>query len=424
MRIAFTTLGCKINQYETDRMRQDLESRGGAIVPFTGEADVYVINTCSVTARTDYQCRQAIRSAVRRGKGATVVVTGCYAETRPDDIRKIAGVDLVLGNQEKGAIAQRLLPDDASPAQSGPAHETAGISTVHGRTRGFLKIQDGCDSRCTYCIVPVARGPSRSVPPEQVLKQFDDLVQAGCPEVVLSGIHIGRYGADRSAGPDLAGLVRDLLKRRGNARIRVSSIEPNEISQELIELIGEGFCRHLHIPLQSGDDTILAAMNREYTTLAYRKLLDSLARSVPGIALGADVMVGFPGEGDAQFRNTLDLIESSPLTHLHVFSYSPRPGTPAASMSRQVPEKMKKERSELLRDLGQRKNLVFRRSFVGKELVAVVEDKRDALSRCLKGLSDNYIRLTLKGAKEADIGEKRTVRVTEVVEKDTFAVIP
>ncbi|OGW28677.1 MAG: tRNA (N(6)-L-threonylcarbamoyladenosine(37)-C(2))-methylthiotransferase MtaB [Nitrospirae bacterium GWC2_57_13] len=423
MRIAFTTLGCKINQYETDRMRQDLEAWGGTIVPFSGEADVYVINTCSVTARTDYQCRQAIRSAVRKGKGAKVVVTGCYAETRPDEIRKIAGVDLVLGNQEKGEIVNRLLLDTVREDQPGPTSMAADISPVHGRTRGFLKIQDGCDSRCTYCIVPLARGPSRSIPLEKVTEQFDALLQAGCPEIVLSGIHIGRYGEDLSDGPDLAGLLRNLLSRRGGSRIRVSSIEPNEISQGLIELIGDGLCRHLHIPLQSGDDGILAAMNREYISLTYRNLLDSLAGRIPSIALGADVMVGFPGEGDVQFQNTLHLIERSPLTHLHVFSYSPRPGTPAASMSGQVPEQVKKERSKLLRDLGQKKNQAFRRSFAGQELVVVVEDKVDALSGLLTGLSDNYIRMTLKGANGADIGEKRTVKVTEVDEKRTFSVI-
>ncbi|HAR45782.1 MAG TPA: tRNA (N(6)-L-threonylcarbamoyladenosine(37)-C(2))-methylthiotransferase MtaB [Nitrospiraceae bacterium] len=423
MRIAFTTLGCKINQYETDRMRQDLEAWGGTIVPFSGEADVYVINTCSVTARTDYQCRQAIRSAVRKGKGAKVVVTGCYAETRPDEIRKIAGVDLVLGNQEKGEIVNRLLLDTVREDQPGPTSMAADISPVHGRTRGFLKIQDGCDSRCTYCIVPLARGPSRSIPLEKVTEQFDALLQAGCPEIVLSGIHIGRYGEDLSDGPDLAGLLRNLLSRRGGSRIRVSSIEPNEISQGLIELIGDGLCRHLHIPLQSGDDGILASMNREYISLTYRNLLDSLAGRIPSIALGADVMVGFPGEGDVQFQNTLHLIERSPLTHLHVFSYSPRPGTPAASMSGQVPEQVKKERSKLLRDLGQKKNQAFRRSFAGQELVVVVEDKVDALSGLLTGLSDNYIRMTLKGANGADIGEKRTVKVTEVDEKRTFSVI-
>jgi len=317
----------------------------------------------------------------------------------------------------------RLLLDTVREDQPGPTSMAADISPVHGRTRGFLKIQDGCDSRCTYCIVPLARGPSRSIPLEKVTEQFDALLQAGCPEIVLSGIHIGRYGEDLSDGPDLAGLLRNLLSRRGGSRIRVSSIEPNEISQGLIELIGDGLCRHLHIPLQSGDDGILASMNREYISLTYRNLLDSLAGRIPSIALGADVMVGFPGEGDVQFQNTLHLIERSPLTHLHVFSYSPRPGTPAASMSGQVPEQVKKERSKLLRDLGQKKNQAFRRSFAGQELVVVVEDKVDALSGLLTGLSDNYIRMTLKGANGADIGEKRTVKVTEVDEKRTFSVI-
>jgi threonylcarbamoyladenosine tRNA methylthiotransferase MtaB len=328
MRIAFTTLGCKINQYETDLMRQDLASRGNTIVPFDAEADVYVVNTCTVTAKSDYQCRQVIRSVVRRGRDAKVVVTGCYAATRPEEIRNIPGVDLVIGNTDKAMIHGHIMKTVSVPDVAVPATASIQTKALYGRTRGFLKIQDGCNNRCSYCIVPLARGVSRSADPGQLVNEFERLVQAGCPEIVLTGIHIGTYGADLENGPDLTGLLRILLSKRRGSRLRLSSIEPKEISEGIIDLMGQGLCRHLHVPLQSGDDAILASMKRDYTVGFYRELLDQIAKRVPAVALGADTIVGYPGEGDAEFQNTMDLVEKSPLTHLHVFSYSPRPGTP------------------------------------------------------------------------------------------------
>ncbi|HEX9135723.1 MAG TPA: radical SAM protein, partial [Nitrospirota bacterium] len=254
MRIAFTTLGCKINQYETDLMRQDLVSRGNTIVPFDAEADVYVVNTCTVTAKSDYQCRQMIRSAVRRGRDAKVVVTGCYAATRPEEIRKIPGVDLVVGNTDKAMIHAHIMKTASVPDQDVPITRNIITKGLYGRTRGFLKIQDGCNNRCSYCIVPLARGESRSADSGQLVNEFERLVQSGCPEIVLTGIHIGTYGADLENGPDLTGLLRILLSKRCGSRLRLSSIEPKEISEGIIELMGQGLCRHLHIPLQSGDD--------------------------------------------------------------------------------------------------------------------------------------------------------------------------
>lgn len=423
MRIAFTTLGCKINQFETDVLRRDFETRGNEVVPFDAEADVYIINTCSVTAKSDYECRQAIRSAVRRGQGAQVVVTGCYAETRPDEIRKIPGVNLVFGNRNKSEIPEHIIT--ALPAK--PTGETTAVNaspkTFRGRTRGFLKIQDGCNNRCSYCIVPLARGGSRSVATRDVIREFELLVQAGCPEVVLSGIHIGTYGSDIGPGTTLSELLRMLIALRGDARIRLSSIEPGEITRELIGFLGNGLCRHLHIPLQSGDDAILASMKRNYTSAVYRELLEKIAQQVPGIALGADVMVGFPGEGEKEFQNTLRLIEQSPLTHLHVFSYSPRPGTPAADMKEQVPEEVKKERSEALRNIGRQKNLQFRRIHVGSPLDVVVEDKLDAPTGLLTGLTDNYIRVHIQGAKTEHIGKKIITKVIDAKERANLAEI-
>ncbi len=423
MRIAFTTLGCKINQVETDMLRRNLEARGDTIVPFSADADVYVINTCSVTAKSDYQCRQAIRSAVRRKQGAKIVVTGCYAELRPEEIKNIGGVDFVFGARDKDKIFHLFstLPGIASAEQSRVAPADM-IKAVSSRTRGFLKIQDGCDDKCSYCVVPLARGNSRSVPAQEIMAEFERMVRSGCPEIVLTGIHIGTYGMDFDGTMNVVTLLKQLLEKRGKARIRLSSIEPGEITGELLTLLGKGLCRHLHIPLQSGDDTILGLMNRKYSSDFYQKQLDEIAMQTPGIALGADVMVGFPGEGKLEFQNTMRLIEQSSLTHLHVFSYSPRPGTAAATMERQVPESIKKVRSNELRRIAEEKNLFFRRKHVGTEAAAVVEAKKDK-SGLLTGLTDNYIRVSIYDAKKEHIGRIVKVKITAVEERENYASI-
>lgn len=419
MRIAFTTFGCKINQHETESMSQDVLDAGDAVVPFDHEADVYVINTCSVTAKTDYQCRQAIRAAVRRRPGSRVVVTGCYAETQPEAVGSIPGVSMVLGNGEKGSIARHLEPLREIAPGNVPR---AGVARQR-RTRGVLKIQDGCDNRCSYCIVPLARGRSRSVPRNTIMGQFDAFASAGCPEVVLSGIHIGSYGLDLAPGDSLTGLVQDLAARRGGMRLRLSSIEPNEITDGIIALLGSGLCRHLHIPLQSGDDGILKAMNRRYTSGYYRDLVEGIAAKVPGTAFGADVMVGFPGEGEREFLNTCGLIEDLPLSHLHVFSYSPRPGTAAASLPGQVPEEAKKERNAFIRNLGARKNRAFRRGQLGKVLPLVLESKVTNNGACRTGLTDNYIRISIPDATVEGPGKSVSVLISEVQDIDTIGKI-
>ncbi len=420
MRIAFTTLGCKINQYESEQLRQNLLSQGNTIVPFDGEADVYIINTCSVTAKSDYQCRQVIRSAARRGRDAKIVVTGCYASTRPEELKQLAGVTFVVGNAEKGAIPSLIL--NPPPPSEGSALSSS-TPTRGSRTRGFLKIQDGCDNRCSYCIVPLARGASRSVDQAVVLREFKRLVLEGCPEIVLTGIHIGTYGADLASPASLTALLHELIPHRGSARIRLSSIEPHEITSETIALLGKTLCRHLHIPLQSGDETILRTMRRNYTPEFYLELLRKIADQVPGVALGADIMVGFPGEGEKEFAHTLELVQKSPLTHLHVFSYSPRPGTPAAAMKDQVPEPVKKERSEALRDLGRGKNLSFRQKNIGLVLKTVVESKRDTKTGMLTGLTDNYLRVLISGADNEAVGKELSVGIQRIEENDIFAEV-
>jgi threonylcarbamoyladenosine tRNA methylthiotransferase MtaB len=397
-------------------MRKAAAAEGNAIVPFESEADVYVINTCSVTAKSDYQCRQTIRAAIRHKEGARIIVTGCYAETRPQEIRNIPGVSLVLGNGDKANITRYIY----DPEYAGVTRASGYHDVLRERTRGVLKIQDGCDSRCSYCIVPQARGASRSVQREEVVKLFDQAIDAGCPEVVLSGIHIGRYGSDLDPRVSLTGLVEDLLARRKQTRIRLSSIEPNEITDEMVNLFGQGMCRHIHIPLQSGDDAILHSMNRNYSATFYRNLVETIAHKVSGVAIGADVMVGFPGEDESAFLNTFNLIEELPLTHLHVFSYSPRPGTAAAKMKGQVSNTIKKQRNESLRDLGLKKNHEFRKKFKGSILNVVLEESSRIEQGEGSGLTDNYIRVTVSGVNRGDLGKEVPVIINVVQENDVI----
>lgn len=419
MRIAFSTFGCKINQFESDELKRSFLSTGNTVVPFDEPADLYVINTCTVTGKSDYQCRQAIRAAVKRGQGAKVIVTGCYAETNPEDIQKISGVTKIVGNSRKQALSEYLTL--STPVTFREPLSFAG----QRRTRSVIKIQDGCESFCSYCIIPKARGKSRSIPLEDVLAQFDALIGAGVPEIVLSGIHIGKYGRDIDPSVSLTSLVKDLIKRRGHARIRLSSIEPREITPELVELLGQGLCRHLHVPLQSGDDRILKSMNRDYTSQFYLDIVSKITANNPEIAIGADVIVGFPGEGDSEFRNTLKMINDGPITHIHAFSYSPRRGTVASEMKCQVNDSDKKSRNEQVRIAGLKKNYEFRRRFLGKDLPVVVENcqTRDASSMMYYGMSDNYIRVAIKGAHPEQIGQEVRVLIDEVTEVGTLGTV-
>ncbi|MDA8100544.1 MAG: tRNA (N(6)-L-threonylcarbamoyladenosine(37)-C(2))-methylthiotransferase MtaB [Nitrospiraceae bacterium] len=402
MRIAFATFGCKINQYETDEMRRSVAEQGNTLVPFDSEADVYIINTCSVTGRSDIQCRQAIRAAARRSPGAQVLVTGCYAETHPDEVGSLPGVTRIVDIKEKRNIIAYLPPSPGSVTAAAPRE----------RTRQFLKIQDGCNNRCSYCIVPLARGNSVSVPVAEVTAAFDREIAGESQEIVLSGIHIGTYGADLHPRTSLTELAASLVRRAGTARIRLSSIEPNEVTEGILDLLGKGLCRHLHIPLQSGDDDILRSMRRTYASRDYRILLAAASAKVPGLALGADVMVGFPGEGEKEFNNTRSLIEELPLTHLHVFSYSPRPGTPAAKMDHQVPEEIKKQRNAKIREIGRRKNLEFRKSQVGTVQRIVVEDQSE--EGICKGLTDNYLRVSFTYLTENARNKAFSVKISNV----------
>ena len=405
MKIAITTLGCKINQYDSAVIQNRLENKH-SFVPFEDAADCYVINTCTVTDRADWEARQLVRRAKRRNPGAKVLVTGCYAQVNADEVARLAGVDYVVGLNR--------LDDLIRYVESAPSGETQvavsdvkrqrgvpvlGTRALPGHTRAFLKIQEGCNYTCTYCIIPTTRGLSRSVTPRQVLEQVRQLAGAGYQEIVLTGIHLGGYGADLQPKLDLTALVEQLAESGLMARIRLSSLDPREVPDRLLEFLArcETICPHLHICAQAGDDAILKAMRRNYDTAYYRDLLACVRQRLPEAALGSDIIVGFPGESEAQFDASLEYFESLPLTYFHVFPYSPRRGTAATMLPEPVPAAEKKRRAQLMRALGARKKQEFCAGFAGKRVNVLVEGKIDKASGLQRGFSRNYLPVLLGG---------------------------
>lgn len=404
-KISFETLGCRYNQYETAEMAYELKEAGFQVAGIDGTADVVVINTCTVTDKSDARCRAAIRKAKEANPKAQVVVAGCYAETNPDEIVKVSGVDLVLGNISKFSVADLLddLPSgDTKVIVGEKAPEilpVRPVGRIAGRTNAYLNIQTGCNETCAFCIVRIARGKNRSSNPDKIIEQIGRISNSGIREVVLSGVNLGDYG--KNTPTSLAMLVRRMLDETALERIRFSSINPNTITDELIDLIASSnrVCRHLHIPLQSGSDKILKAMRRPYLSEDYLKLLDRLVSKIPDIGIGADVMVGFPGETEKDFERTYALLEYAPVMMLHVFAYSPRENTDAYTMSGRVDKKELKRRSKALKTLSAKKGGNFRARFVGKTLDTLIENSRGSDGR-LKGFSDNYLPVTLDGPDE------------------------
>jgi threonylcarbamoyladenosine tRNA methylthiotransferase MtaB len=408
LRVAITTLGCKVNQCESAGIAEAMAARGMTLVPFEAEADYYIVNTCTVTGRTDEQSRRLIRQAIRRNPAATVLATGCYAQRAPEEVARIPGVRIVAGNAEKSRLpdlVEELAGGEGPRVRVGEIRDEKrfsplGTAVIPGHTRAFLKIQDGCDASCSYCIVPRVRGGSRSLRPAEIRRGIALLAGRGFREAVLSGIHLGAYGRDLDPATNLTAVLRHIVEERPIERVRLSSIEPREINDELLSLIGSpgNVCRHLHIPLQSGDDGILTAMNRDYDAAFFRDLIGDILAIIPGIAIGIDVMVGFPGETEASFANTSRLIEELPFAYLHVFPFSRRPGTPAASMPGQVPEADKKRRVECLRRIGAEKRRIFAETFLGAPLAVLIEGKKDKSTGSFTGFSDNYIPVVCRGA--------------------------
>lgn len=408
---AIATLGCKTNQFESAALIEQLRAAGYRQVNYSAGADLVIVNTCTVTATTDAQSRNLIRRARRINPACRVVVTGCYAQIDPQSLAAIPGVFLVLGNEEKQQLIGLLAEDRRGVAVSDIRQAKGAamsLSTFSGRSRAFVQIQNGCDAFCSYCIIPYARGPSRSVAPEQVLGQIRDLCAAGYPELVLTGIHIGAYGLDLNPADSLLALVRRIEGETAVRRLRLGSLEPQELSPELLEAVvaSKVVCPHFHLPLQSGDDEVLQRMNRHYTADFFRRQVAAIHAGLPGAAIGLDVITGFPGETDEAFRRTLTLIEELPVSHLHVFPFSRRPGTPAARMGGQVPGPLARERAAELRALGEAKLQAFSRRVIGDTLELVVEGRNRGGWQ--QGLSRQYLTVSF------EVGEKLADRTVQV----------
>lgn len=406
MKAAFYTLGCKVNQTETEALSGIFRGGGYEIVPFEERADVYVINTCTVTNMGDRKSRQIIRRAIKINPEAIIVVMGCYAQIAADEVSKIPGVDIVIGTQDRGRVLE--LVEEVREAHrplnvvrdswQGVSFEELPLIEQESRVRATLKIEEGCNQYCTYCIIPYARGPIRSRPPENALSEAAHLIEAGYKELVLTGIHTGAYGAD--LGLDLNYLVQRMAVLPGLRRLRLSSIEPVEITDELIQTIvaNPTICRHLHIPLQSGCDRVLARMHRPYTTQKFAAVVERLREALPEIAITTDIIVGFPGESETDHQASLEFARSMQFAGIHVFKYSPRAGTPAAGYPDQVRPEVKEHRSKDLIDLARLSWRRYADNFIGQTVEVLVEQatKPDEW----EGHTDNYLRVRFRAAKD------------------------
>ena len=407
MKVAFTTLGCRTNQHDTAEMQVLLEKEGYSIVNSSETADVYVINTCTVTARSDYSSRLAVKKSLAINENATVVFTGCYAQLNPEDSINMEGLDIVLGNADKLKIADVLktkLKNNSLQKRPGLAEiymsdihadrefQTLPVTQFQGRTKAFIKVQTGCDESCSFCTVVRARGSSASDTRENILDNVRHAIDGGYKEITLTGINLGTWGMDFHSKETFSSLVEDIANLNGNFRVRLSSINPMEIDDHLIELISqhEKICPHLHIPLQSGDTEVLSKMRRNYNAKQYEHIVRRASEKISPLGLGADVIVGFPGESEASFEHTRKLIEELPFSYLHVFSYSPRSGTEAHNFRNNIKNITKKERNLILSDLVKEKAQLFYKSFVGKKVTVLIEERKQA-DGVLKGHSEHYI---------------------------------
>lgn len=421
--VAFHTLGCKVNFYETEGIWQLFKQEGYEQVDFESTADVYLINTCTVTNTGDKKSRQVIRRAIRRNPDAIIAVTGCYAQTSPAEVAAIQGVDIVIGTQDREKIipliqrfqAERQPINAVRNIMKTREFEELDVPEFTDRTRAFLKIQEGCNNFCTFCIIPWSRGLLRSRKPESVIRQANQLVQAGYREIVLTGIHTGGYGEDIE-DYNLAKLLWDLDKVDGLQRIRISSIEASQITDEVIEVLqgSNKMCRHFHVPLQAGDDEVLKRMRRKYTTAEFGEKIEKIHRIMPDAAITTDVIVGFPGETEEMFRNGYRFMEQMQFAEMHVFPYSKRTGTPAARMEDQIDEEIKNARVHELIDLSERMQLDYANRFVGQVLEVIPErvTKGAPDSGLIVGYTDNYLQVVFPGD-DSMFGEMVKVKVTE-----------
>jgi threonylcarbamoyladenosine tRNA methylthiotransferase MtaB len=415
--------GCRATQADGAAIERQLLDRGLARADAASNAEVVVLNTCTVTAAADHDARAAIRRIHRENPGAKILVTGCYAQRAPQELSAIPGVTLVVGNSHKDKLASYVEPISressfVSVAQIGAAESNVIVGDIFAhtelmaapvfddhsleRTRPNLKIQDGCNNRCSFCIIPYVRGRSRSLKLEQVIREVDALVASGYREIVLSGINLGRWGRELTPRTNFASMLRAILERTAIEKLRISSVEPMDWTNEVIELVASSprICKHAHVPMQSGSDRILRKMHRKYRPWHYSDRIERIRRAMPDAAIGADVMVGFPGETDEDFDQTRALIERLAFTYLHVFTYSSRPGTPSAAMPDQVPVQVARERNRVLRELIAGKKRAFMESFVGREVEAITLTHFDG--EFTEALTDNYLKLRVRGKHEAN----------------------
>jgi len=468
--------GCRATQADGAALERQFEERGLTRATSPSQASVVILNTCTVTNGADQDARAAIRRVRRQNPDARIVVTGCYAQRAPEEIAALPGVDLVIGNSHKHQLAEIAIPnfggtpevqsnfvslqrltDNHVPSMEHLPENSIFVSDIFAhtellaapvfdaaneRTRPNLKIQDGCDNRCSFCVIPYVRGQSRSLPPERILAEVNTLVNAGYREVVISGINLGRWGRDlpanvgmvdvatahagtaaidcpgeRSSPLSLADIIYTILADTTLEKLRISSVEPMDWTDDLISLVASSprIAKHAHVPMQSGSDAVLRRMHRKYRPWHYREKIERIRAAIPTAAIGADVMVGFPGETDAEFESTRKMVEELPFTYLHVFTYSARPGTPAAEMPRQVPVQDARERNRVLRELAAEKRLAFMRTFVGKTVEAITLNVigNDLQGEFTEALTDNYLKLRLHGRHEAN--RWRTVTVQNVI---------
>ncbi|MBI2420325.1 MAG: tRNA (N(6)-L-threonylcarbamoyladenosine(37)-C(2))-methylthiotransferase MtaB [Ignavibacteriales bacterium] len=400
-KVALYTLGCKLNYSETSTVGSQFMKEGYQIVDFDSEADVYLINTCTVTENAEKDCRQIVRRALKKNPDAFIAVTGCYAQLRPDEIATIKGVDAVLGSNEKFKLFSLI--DNFEKKELACIHVSSTESLEHDfhaaasddgetRTRAFLKIQDGCDYTCTFCTIPAARGKSRSQETEGALENFQKLLDKGFKEIIITGVNVGDYG--KALNTNLYELLQKMIAIPGDFRLRISSIEPNLLTDEILELVAGSpkLCNHFHIPLQSGSAKILRLMQRRYNAHFYSELIEKIKNRIPDAGIGIDVIVGFPGESKEDFNETHQLLIDLPVSYLHVFTYSERPGTKAIRMPDTVEVFERRERNRILRILSEKKRHQFHESMLGKE-VTVLFEHQDHDGQ-MKGFTENYIRVS------------------------------
>ncbi|MCD6117496.1 tRNA (N(6)-L-threonylcarbamoyladenosine(37)-C(2))-methylthiotransferase MtaB [bacterium] len=406
-KVAFFTLGCKLNQAETAIIARQFGRRGYRVVSAEEKPDVFVVNTCTVTERSAAKSRKAVRKMSRENPDTVIIVTGCYAQVSKSEAIKIKGVDCILGTQEKLHIfdyfpefEKKRKPIVRVTERNLIRNAETGFPSYPDNTRAFLKIQDGCDSFCTYCIVPYTRGPSRSVDINTIIDQAKNLISEGFKEIVLTGVHIGKWSMQEDNSMGLTYLLKKLLEIDYNGRIRLSSLEPEEVTDELLDYAQHDHrvCRHFHISLQSGSNSVLKRMNRLYTTGIVQNRIDSILSRFPNAGLGCDVITGFPGETEKEFNETLDFISRNNFTYLHVFPYSVRKGTAAANFSDQVASEIRKKRAAALRELGRKEKTEFIGNWIGKKVSILAEDKKRG--NTMSGLTSEYLRVEIPFQKD------------------------